>query len=151
MAEWSNAAVLKTVEGHTSGGSNPSFSAKENPWRKSWVFVLWNKQNLFWFVRKNKKAKSQSGLWVFMIAYSPPFWDHEVIPLSPQKKTHDISRGVFVYRPIKIILEYIYNQSSKEIVTKKTVSWKWWIIHLFINNSPLWLIKIHLSYSDTSS
>ena len=31
MAEWSNAAVLKTVEGHTSGGSNPSFSAKRNP------------------------------------------------------------------------------------------------------------------------
>ena len=29
MAEWSNAAVLKTVEGHTSGGSNPSSSAKE--------------------------------------------------------------------------------------------------------------------------
>ena len=28
MAEWSNAAVLKTVEGHTSGGSNPSFSAQ---------------------------------------------------------------------------------------------------------------------------
>ena len=27
MAEWSNAAVLKTVEGQTSGGSNPSFSA----------------------------------------------------------------------------------------------------------------------------
>ena len=32
MAEWSNAAVLKTVEGHTSGGSNPSSSAsKYNP------------------------------------------------------------------------------------------------------------------------
>ncbi len=29
MAEWSNAAVLKTVEGHTSGGSNPSFSADQ--------------------------------------------------------------------------------------------------------------------------
>ena len=28
MAEWSIAAVLKTVEGHTSGGSNPSPSAK---------------------------------------------------------------------------------------------------------------------------
>ena len=27
LAEWSNAAVLKTVEGHTSGGSNPSLSA----------------------------------------------------------------------------------------------------------------------------
>ena len=31
MAEWSNAAVLKTVEGHTSGGSNPSFSALKFP------------------------------------------------------------------------------------------------------------------------
>ena len=28
MAEWSNALVLKTSEGHTSGGSNPSFSAR---------------------------------------------------------------------------------------------------------------------------
>lgn len=27
VAEWSNALVLKTSEGHTSGGSNPSFSA----------------------------------------------------------------------------------------------------------------------------
>ena len=27
MAEWSNALVLKTSEGHTSGGSNPSSSA----------------------------------------------------------------------------------------------------------------------------
>jgi hypothetical protein len=27
MAEWSNAVVLKTTEGHTSGGSNPSLSA----------------------------------------------------------------------------------------------------------------------------
>ena len=30
MAEWSNAAVLKTVEGYTSGGSNPSFSAQRD-------------------------------------------------------------------------------------------------------------------------
>src|SRR5690606_32994538 len=30
MAEWSIAAVLKTVEGNTSGGSNPSFSATLN-------------------------------------------------------------------------------------------------------------------------
>ena len=27
VAEWSIAAVLKTVEGNTSGGSNPSLSA----------------------------------------------------------------------------------------------------------------------------
>ncbi len=29
MAEWSIAAVLKTVEGNTSGGSNPSLSANK--------------------------------------------------------------------------------------------------------------------------
>jgi hypothetical protein len=41
MAEWSNAAVLKTVEGHTSGGSNPSSSAfKFNPLFSQWVFFL---------------------------------------------------------------------------------------------------------------
>ena len=28
MAEWSNAAVLKTVDLHGSGGSNPSLSAE---------------------------------------------------------------------------------------------------------------------------
>ncbi len=31
MAEWSNAVVLKTIDLHGSGGSNPSLSAKENP------------------------------------------------------------------------------------------------------------------------
>ena len=30
MAEWSNAAVLKTVEVKASGGSNPSLSANRN-------------------------------------------------------------------------------------------------------------------------
>ena len=40
MAEWSNAAVLKTVEGHTSGGSNPSSSAKKNPDSDVWVFFI---------------------------------------------------------------------------------------------------------------
>ena len=30
MAEWSIATVLKTVEGHTSGGSNPSLSANSD-------------------------------------------------------------------------------------------------------------------------
>ena len=40
MAERSNAAVLKTVEGHTSGGSNPSLSAtcRDAPWHVSTFF-----------------------------------------------------------------------------------------------------------------
>lgn len=49
MAEWSNAAVLKTVEGHTSGGgSNPSFSAKETR-NESYGFLFFTTtlKNLF--------------------------------------------------------------------------------------------------------
>jgi hypothetical protein len=38
MAEWSIAAVLKTVEGNTSGGSNPSLSAKIGLARSAGLF-----------------------------------------------------------------------------------------------------------------
>ena len=38
MAERSNALVLKTSEGHTSGGSNPSFSAQETSNESSGFF-----------------------------------------------------------------------------------------------------------------
>ena len=40
MAEWSNAAVLKTVDCNRSGGSNPSFSAKGNSQQMLWVFCF---------------------------------------------------------------------------------------------------------------
>jgi hypothetical protein len=41
MAEWSIAAVLKTVEVQASGGSNPSLSAKQKPPKDfSAAFVL---------------------------------------------------------------------------------------------------------------
>ena len=40
MAEWSNAAVLKTVEVKASGGSNPSLSAKQKgSLRESFLFA----------------------------------------------------------------------------------------------------------------
>ena len=52
MAEWSNAAVLKTVDCNRSGGSNPSFSAKGNPQRLLWVFYFPKKPNLFAFFGK---------------------------------------------------------------------------------------------------
>ena len=40
VAEWSNALVLKTSEGHTSGGSNPSFSADQKPYAKRRAFLF---------------------------------------------------------------------------------------------------------------
>ena len=46
MAEWSNAAVLKTVDCYRSGGSNPSFSAKENPRQCCGFFYIQKCQEL---------------------------------------------------------------------------------------------------------
>ena len=67
MAEWSNAAVLKTVEGHTSGGSNPSFSAKGNSQRKLWVFCFPKRRKLVfvstWKTKKPKKHEVFLGLY----------------------------------------------------------------------------------------
>ncbi len=64
MAEWSNAAVLKTVDLNGSGGSNPSLSA--NKLKLSalrWAFFVQNRQEPA-PVRycKEKKPKRPSGL-----------------------------------------------------------------------------------------
>ena len=40
MAEWSNAAVLKTVDLHGSGGSNPSLSAQSSEFSLLFFFLL---------------------------------------------------------------------------------------------------------------
>ena len=85
MAEWSIAAVLKTVEGYTSGGSNPSFSAKTKNPALSGIFLLTfisqNQSQLpknYWtsffrlfeslFLRQNQKSHVE---WVFFLIQ---FW-----------------------------------------------------------------------------
>ena len=55
MAEWSNAAVLKTVDLHGSGGSNPSLSAKKRSkemsiYRHLFVFAALRTQTCLWGV-----------------------------------------------------------------------------------------------------
>ena len=67
MAEWSNAAVLKTVEGHTSGGSNPSFSAKVKTHNEV-VGFLFSKASKACF-RKRLKTKNQIRFSVFRVLY----------------------------------------------------------------------------------
>ena len=47
MAEWSNAAVLKTVDLRGSGGSNPSLSAKKNRTPEKGVLFLFEKDRAF--------------------------------------------------------------------------------------------------------
>ena len=71
MAEWSNAAVLKTVEGHTSGGSNPSFSAKENPQHKLWVFCFQNGR--LFMIEKDLKQKRKHARRVMGFYACPGF------------------------------------------------------------------------------
>ena len=55
MAEWSNAAVLKTVEGQTSGGSNPSFSAKKAQHKSVGLFLSHPRKGSFRFIGMNPK------------------------------------------------------------------------------------------------
>ena len=62
MAEWSNAAVLKTVEGHTSGGSNPSFSALKFP--NEFIINVLGFFNIYIctiFVRSGSKSQKKSS------------------------------------------------------------------------------------------
>ncbi len=62
MAEWSNAAVLKTVEGHTSGGSNPSFSAKKTGSETiRFFYALKPWKACFPKVKGHKKAREASA------------------------------------------------------------------------------------------
>ena len=60
MAEWSNALVLKTSEGHTSGGSNPSFSAKGNAYLRVGIFYFKTIQTKFKNWNEIKKDGSAS-------------------------------------------------------------------------------------------
>ena len=88
MAEWSNAAVLKTVDCNRSGGSNPSFSAKGNPQRKLWVFCFQERQKLaFVSDMEAKKRNAQSAFVVsmFVLDYHLGSFAKQIIPLSPLK------------------------------------------------------------------
>ncbi len=57
MAEWSNAAVLKTVDLNGSGGSNPSLSAEK--WlagicKPLFLFNIPKKYPIFWLNEKSR-------------------------------------------------------------------------------------------------
>ena len=63
MAEWSIAAVLKTVEGHTSGGSNPSLSANNKDktaasQQLAAVLILYTYKNPYKLKLRSEKEKS---------------------------------------------------------------------------------------------
>ena len=55
MAEWSNAAVLKTVDVRASGGSNPSLSAEMQLSAKRWAVFIFPQPSL---LERGKKYKT---------------------------------------------------------------------------------------------
>ena len=75
MAEWSIAAVLKTVDCNRSGGSNPSFSAKKTD-NESYRFFLFPKVPKARFVVK-KGSGAKVGDYVkkrfFLSNFSSPY------------------------------------------------------------------------------
>ena len=77
MAEWSNAAVLKTVEGHTSGGSNPSFSAKKTGTATFRFFYAQTRAKLD--LAKGKGIKNQGSLQSKLLVFFArlPHREHE--------------------------------------------------------------------------
>ena len=56
MAERSNAAVLKTVDCHRSGGSNPSLSARQNQSPRKFVGFLFPER--VWLSSVSSKIKT---------------------------------------------------------------------------------------------
>ena len=79
MAERSNAAVLKTVDCHRSGGSNPSLSAVSKASTMCWLFLFCTSLNRrFKRVFKTKKPMPRSGM-AFETEF-PPKGSAKLIP-----------------------------------------------------------------------
>ena len=64
MAEWSIAAVLKTVDPQGSGGSNPSLSANKKPTGRWFFCFRGDRKPVFVFPEKQKKQVRSAGLFV---------------------------------------------------------------------------------------
>ena len=72
MAERSNAAVLKTVDCHRSGGSNPSLSARQDQNPRIFVgFLFSERAKLASASLENKKACGEAA-WVLIEVCSHP-------------------------------------------------------------------------------
>ena len=97
MAEWSIAAVLKTVEGNTSGGSNPSLSAESENQRGFSLFVYFIYQLKFtlFCVLKNKHY----------------FWSKLIGLFYHQHSPHTTNNWM-----LHIILTYIYDDNSSTLL-----------------------------------
>ncbi len=114
MAEWSNAAVLKTVDCQRSGGSNPSLSALKAESKDSAFFVyllrgflytlieffMWQEQNDK--LRKTFKFKDFSEAFAFMTRVAMlaeihghhPNWSNVWNVVNIELTTHDVGNKI---------------------------------------------------------
>ena len=74
LAEWSMAAVLKTVERQRSGGSNPSPSAKRNTAGRVATGCFWlqaRRKPAFVRAGRQKRPAGQQGQQLYSVLHSP--------------------------------------------------------------------------------
>ncbi|WP_209309753.1 hypothetical protein, partial [Tamlana crocina] len=72
-----------TVEGHTSGGSNPSFSAKKTR-NESCGFFAFQKSKKARFRKTDEMQKQHCDSRAWFSLQVPPLGSTQLIPLSPQ-------------------------------------------------------------------
>ena len=118
MAEWSIAAVLKTVEGNTSGGSNPSLSAKNSHNNCCGIFYFSCYSNSSYFCNMNIIQCLQ---WRYA---TKRFDADKIIPqekINTIKEAFNLTATSYGLQPIKLLiikdktireqlLEHTYNQ-----------------------------------------
>ena len=100
MAERSNAAVLKTVDCHRSGGSNPSLSAQKTNAPLWGIFRCWSVESLLSKATAMKNDKGRSPGICFFELESPDVRAQrgQSLSLRQTRSKPTNYRGFFVFR-----------------------------------------------------
>ena len=115
MAEWSIAAVLKTVELRGSGGSNPSLSAKQNEKRVrqgSFFCAQWWTKLVLGHNRGQKKkcCSATSSFWVVLDAMAGTEIAKESTPNRKEKNTLSIGFYAFLKKNARLLVYLLFLQ-----------------------------------------
>jgi hypothetical protein len=96
-------------------------SPQQKTRNESFGFFYFFRFQKFTFGNKGEIKKTNQNLflvWVFIVGL--PFWDHEIIPLSPQQETRNESFGFFYFLPFQKFTfenkEEIKNQPKLSLV-----------------------------------
>ncbi len=115
MAERSNAAVLKTVDCHRSGGSNPSLSAQKTNAPLWGIFRWWSVENLFSKATAMKNDEGEAPAFVFWSGLIRCPSTARTIPLSPQVQKPAQCAGFFCFIRVWTVGSSEYLKQKKQM------------------------------------